>query len=94
MKPNIKQLFLPKNKMATNKQFKQSLNYLGGIIFHGLEYLIGPQRLSFVLIFNSTNSFFTIFLINIGFKMKVSGAIFTTAIPYHTEAVHQRYFER
>ena len=43
MKPNIKKLFLPKNKMATNKQFKQSLKYLGGIIFHGLEYLIGHE---------------------------------------------------
>ena len=35
--------FLPKNKMAANKQFKQSLIYLGGIIFHGLEYLIGHE---------------------------------------------------
>ena len=32
-----------KNKMAANKQFKQSLKYLGGIIFHGLEYLIGHE---------------------------------------------------
>ena len=29
-----------KNKMATNEKYKQSLKYLGGIIFHGLEYLI------------------------------------------------------
>ena len=44
MKPNIKKIFLPKNKMATNKQLpKQSLKYLGGIIFHGLEYLIGHE---------------------------------------------------
>ena len=47
MKPNII-FFLPKNKMATNKQFKQSLIYLGGIIFHGLEYLIiFPRNVSF-----------------------------------------------
>ena len=32
--------FLPKNKMAANEKYKQSLKYLGGIIFHGLEYLI------------------------------------------------------
>ena len=43
MKPNIKKIFLPKNKMAANKQFKQSLKYLGGIILHGLEYLIGHE---------------------------------------------------
>ena len=35
--------FFTKNKMAANKQFKQSLIYLGGIIFHGLEYLIGHE---------------------------------------------------
>ena len=35
--------------MAANKQFKQSLKYLGGIFFHGLEYLKLGMRLSFVL---------------------------------------------
>ena len=30
----------PKNKMAANEKYKQYLKYLGGIIFHGLEYLI------------------------------------------------------
>ena len=35
------------------------------------------MRLSFVLYFSSTNSFFTTFVINIGFKMKVSETIFT-----------------
>ena len=28
------------NKMAANNKFKNSFKYLGGIIFHGLEYLI------------------------------------------------------
>ena len=28
------------NKMAANNKFKKSFKYLGGIIFHGLEYLI------------------------------------------------------
>ena len=37
------------------------------------------MRLSFVLYFSSTNSFFTTFVINIGFKMKVSGAILSAA---------------
>ena len=36
----MKKKILPKNKMATNEKYKQSLKYLGGIIFHGLEYLI------------------------------------------------------
>ena len=31
------------------------------------------MTLSFVLYFSSTNGLFTIFVINIGFKMKVSG---------------------
>ena len=35
-----KKIFLPRNKMAANTKFQQSLNYLGGIIFHGLEYVI------------------------------------------------------
>ena len=35
------------------------------------------MRLSFVLYFSSTNIFFTTFWINIGFKMKVSAAIFS-----------------
>ena len=36
MKKNI----YPKNKMAANEKYKQSLKYMGGIILHGLEYLI------------------------------------------------------
>ena len=36
------------------------------------------MRLSFVLYFSSTNSFFTTFVINIGFKIKVSVAILYT----------------
>ena len=37
-KKNLKKM--PKNKMAANEKYKQSLKFLGGIIFHGLEYLI------------------------------------------------------
>ena len=44
MKPNINNKFLSRSKMAANKKFKKSLKYLGGggggIIFHGIEYLI------------------------------------------------------
>ena len=41
MKPNINNNFLSKSKVAANKKFKKSLKYLeGGIILHGLEYLI------------------------------------------------------
>ena len=36
-KPNIKKILL-RNKITTNKKIKQSLKYLGGILFHGLEY--------------------------------------------------------
>ena len=36
----IKHKKLPRNKMAANKKIKQSIKYLGGIIFHGLEYFI------------------------------------------------------
>ena len=36
----MQNIFLPKNKMAANEKYKQSLKYLGGITFHGLEYLI------------------------------------------------------
>ena len=36
----MKKKILPKNKMAANEKYKQSLKYLGGIIFDGLEYLI------------------------------------------------------
>ena len=38
MKKNKKNKIYPKNKMAANEKYKQSLKYLGGIIFHGLEY--------------------------------------------------------
>ena len=31
---------MSRNKMVANKKFQKSLKYLGGIIFHGLEYLI------------------------------------------------------
>ena len=40
IKKIMKKKILPKNKMAANEKYKQSLKYLGGIIFHGLEYLI------------------------------------------------------
>ena len=39
-KKKKKKKILPKNKMAANEKYKQSLKYLGGIIFQGLEYLI------------------------------------------------------
>ena len=58
--------------MAANTKFKQSLKYLGGIILHGLEYVI---RHEVVLYFSSTNSLFTIFVINIGFKIKVDQGV-------------------
>ena len=60
--------------MAVNKKFKKCLKYLGGIIFHGLEYSIRHE----VFFFSSTNSFFTTFVINIGFKIKVSVAIYSS----------------
>ena len=41
---------LPRNKMATNTKCKLSLKYLGGIIFHGLEYVI-RHEIDFCFIF-------------------------------------------
>ena len=40
MKKKMETKMHPKNKMAANEKYKQYLKYLGGIIFHGLEYLI------------------------------------------------------
>ena len=40
MKKKMETKIYPKNKMAANEKYKQYLKYLGGIIFHGLEYLI------------------------------------------------------
>ena len=58
--------------MAANTKFKQSLKYLGGIICHGLEYVIISTRFFFYILVQP----FTIIAINIGFKMKVDqGAI-------------------
>ena len=51
---------LPKNKMATNEKYKQSLKYLGGIIFHGLEYLI-RHEVAFFYNLGSIRVFFIIF---------------------------------
>ena len=48
MNPNINNIFLSRNKMAANKKFKKSFKYLGGIIFHGLEYLIRQVVFCFI----------------------------------------------
>ena len=60
--------------MAANTNFKQSLKYMGGIIFHGLEYVIRHEVVLFFKI-SSTNSLFTIVVINIGFKIKVDQGV-------------------
>ena len=40
MKIKFKIKFILKTKWRPMKKYKQSLKYLGGINFHGLEYLI------------------------------------------------------
>ena len=77
-------------KMAANKKFKQSLKYLGGIICHGLEYLI---RHEVVLYFNSTNTFlqylFT-FSLQLRSSSEASSNQISTRYDFHT--VPYRFF--
>ena len=81
MKPNINNKFLSRNKVAANKKFNKYLKYLGGgggIIFHGLEYLIRYEVVFFNILVQLTE-LFTTCVKNIVFKMKVlsPGVIFS-----------------
>ena len=56
--------------MAANKIFKQSLKYLGGIICHGLEYLI-RHEVSLFYILAQLKTFLNSFYISTAVRIKL-----------------------